>query len=150
VIGVACYNGKMPEQVVLQLQRFWELVDELLNAILFVLIGFVMLFMYYDLHLMLTSLLLIPGILLIRFISVLIPFLTIQRFRGFQMSTILMMTWGGLRGGVSIALALSLPGVITHREVLITMTYVVVMFSILVQGLTIGPLIQKLSSKGAD
>ena len=79
--------------------------------------------------------------LLARFVTVGIPITIMRRFRNFSPRAIEILTWGGLRGGISVALALSLPasGV---RDALVVVTYVVVVFSILVQGLTIGPLIR--------
>lgn len=144
LIGSACRQGKMPEHLVIQLERFWEWIDELLNAILFVLIGFVVLFMLYDLKLIMISALVIPGVLLARYISVIIPVSSMHKFRKFDHSTVAVMTWGGLRGGVSIALALAIPPELAGRDMIIMMTYTVVIFSILVQGMTIGPLIRKL------
>ncbi|MBP9722801.1 MAG: sodium:proton antiporter [Gammaproteobacteria bacterium] len=143
VIGLACREGKMPAHIVTQLEHFWQWVDELLNAILFVLIGFVVLFLLYDLKLIIVSLLVIPAVLLARYLSVLLPVFSSSYFRTFKHDTIKLMTWGGLRGGVSIALALSIPAELVGRDVLVTMTYMVVMFSIIVQGLTIGPLIKR-------
>ena len=143
VIGLACREGKMPAHIVTQLEHFWQWVDELLNAILFVLIGFVVLFLLYDLKQIIVSLLVIPTVLLARYLSVLVPVLSSQRFRKFNHNTVALMTWGGLRGGVSIALALSIPPDLAGREMVITMTYIVVMFSIIVQGITIGPLIKR-------
>lgn len=144
IIGEACRQGKMPDHITMQLEHFWEWIDELLNAILFVLIGFIVLFTIYDIELMVVSALVIPGVLLARYISVIIPVLSLHKFRKFNHKTVAMMTWGGLRGGVSIALALSLPSELDGRDVIVTMTYIVVIFSILVQGLTIGKLIKLL------
>lgn len=149
VIGSATRSGKtqIPEFIVNQLKHFWEWVDELLNAILFVLIGFVVLFVVYDTKLILVSTLVIPALLLARYISVLIPVVTAHRFRKFNHKVVTVMTWGGLRGGVSIALALAIPADLVGRDVIITMTYIVVMFSIIVQGITVGPIIKKLFKK---
>lgn len=147
MIGSACRQGKMPEHIVSQLEHFWEWVDELLNAILFVLIGFVVLVTLYDPNLILVSAIVIPAVLFARYMSVIIPVLAMHKFRKFRSHTIAMMTWGGLRGGVSIALALAIPQELHGREIIITMTYIVVIFSILVQGLTIGPLIKRLVAK---
>ena len=137
----------MPGYIVNQLKSFWEWVDELLNAILFVLIGFVVLFLIYDINLIIVSLTIIPCVLFARYLSVILPVLSMHRFRKFDHKTVAIMTWGGLRGGVSIALALAIPTQLESREVLITMTYAVVIFSILIQGLTLGPLIKRLIKK---
>ena len=123
------------------LDTFWELVDEVLNAVLFVLIGLEVLTLVYDQSYLLAGLLAIPIVLLARFITVGIPITLMRRFRNFSPRAIQILTWGGLRGGVSVALALSLPAS-DFRDTLVVVTYVVVIFSILVQGLTIGPLIR--------
>jgi len=123
------------------LDTFWELVDEVLNAVLFVLIGLEVLTLVYDQSYLLAGLLAIPIVLLARFITVGIPITLMRRFRNFSPRAIQILTWGGLRGGVSVALALSLPAS-DFRDTLVVVTYVVVVFSILVQGLTIGPLIR--------
>ncbi len=143
VIGLACREGKMPDHIITQLEHFWQWVDELLNAILFVLIGFVVLFLIYNINMIAVSLLVIPTVLIARYFSVLIPVLSSNRFRKFNHTTLAFMTWGGLRGGISIALALSIPPELEGRQMIITMTYIVVMFSIIVQGITIGPLIKR-------
>jgi CPA1 family monovalent cation:H+ antiporter len=144
IIGNASRQGKMPPQISMQLSEFWECIDELLNAILFVLIGFVVLFTIYDAQLIIVAALVIPGVLFARYLSVVLPILTLHRFKSFSHKTAAMMTWGGLRGGVSIALALTIPSAMYGRDIIVTMTYIVVIFSILVQGMTIGPLIKKL------
>ncbi len=148
VIGRACREGKMPKHIVTQLEHFWQWVDELLNAILFVLIGFVVLFLLYDLKLIIVSILVIPAVLIARYLSVILPVLSSYQFRTFSHKTVTLMTWGGLRGGVSIALALSIPPELLGRNIVITMTYLVVMFSIIVQGITIGPLIKRFMASG--
>lgn len=148
VIGRACREGKMPKHIVIQLEHFWQWVDELLNAILFVLIGFVVLFLLYDLKLIIVSILVIPAVLIARYLSVILPVLSSYQFRTFSHKTVTLMTWGGLRGGVSIALALSIPPELLGRNIVITMTYLVVMFSIIVQGITIGPLIKRFMASG--
>jgi len=128
------------------LDTFWELVDEVLNAVLFVLIGLEVLALAFLQEYLLAGILAIPIVLLARFISVGIPVTVMRRFRSFSPRVVQILTWGGLRGGISVALALSLPaGAI--RDALVVVTYIVVIFSILVQGLTIGPLIRA-SNKG--
>ena len=126
------------------LDNFWELMDEFLNAILFVLIGLEMVAL--DLsgsHLLLGGLAIV-AVLSGRFISVLLPIKLLGHWRKFSPGTIPILTWAGLRGGISIALALSLPPS-TERGLILSATYIVVIFSVLVQGLTIGRLIQALS-----
>jgi len=125
------------------LDTFWELVDEILNAVLFVLIGLEVLALVFIQEYLLAGLLAIPIVLLARFITVGIPITLMRRFRSFSPKCIQVLTWGGLRGGVSVALALSLPDGET-RDTLVAVTYAVVIFSILVQGLTIGPLIRSI------
>ncbi len=122
------------------LDMFWELVDEVLNAVLFVLIGLEVLVLQFTGHYLVAGLMAIPIVLLARFISVGIPVNLMRRFREFSPHVVKIMTWGGLRGGISVALALSLPPV-PAREVILAITYAVVVFSILVQGLTIGWLV---------
>ena len=123
------------------LDDFWELIDEILNAVLFVLIGLEVLILSFDLNYLYAGLVMIPLTLLARFISVGIPVSLMKLRKTFTPNVIRILTWGGLRGGISIALALTLPTG-EPREALIVVTYVVVIFSIVVQGLTIGKLIK--------
>jgi len=136
----------MSEKTRKHLDTFWELIDEVLNAVLFVLIGLEVLTLVYDQKYLLAGLLAIPIVLLARFITVGIPITVMRRFRNFSPRAIQILTWGGLRGGISVALALSLPAS-DIRDALVVVTYVVVIFSILVQGLTIGPLIRASTKK---
>ena len=119
------------------IDKFWELVDEILNALLFVLIGLELLVIRTDKNIILISVgLLIVG-LLTRYISVWIPSLLIRLKEKITQKTLYILTWGGLRGGISIALALSIPEQF-NKDIWVTITFVIVCFSILVQGLTIG------------
>ncbi len=118
------------------LDTFWELVDEILNALLFVLIGLEVLVLTYTRELLFAGVLAIPAMLLARWVSVGTPMLVMSLWHKFPVGAITTMTWGGLRGGISVALALSLPAS-RERELILTTTYVLVVFSILVQGLTI-------------
>jgi monovalent cation:H+ antiporter, CPA1 family len=124
------------------LDDFWELVDEILNAVLFVLIGLEILVLELSGGPLLAGALAIPLVLAARALSVGLP-IRMMRRRGsdFAPGTVTLLTWAGLRGGISIALALSLPAGET-RDILLSVTYVVVVFSILVQGLTLGPLVR--------
>ncbi len=121
------------------LDTFWELVDEILNAVLFVLIGLEVLVLHFPLGYLLAAALSIAVVLAARLAVVSLPAALPAMGLGLSRRTVAIVTWGGLRGGISVALALSLPpGPV--RETLVPVTYCVVVFSILVQGLTIGPL----------
>ena len=122
------------------LDTFWELIDEILNAVLFVLIGLEVLVLTFEQHYLIAGLLMIPLTLLARFIAVGMPIHLMRKTRSFSPRVIRVLTWGGLRGGISIALALSLPAG-PEREAILVITYVVVVFSIVVQGLTVGKLV---------
>ena len=126
----------MSEETRLHLDLFWELLDEVLNAILFVLIGLEMLVLTFSQQYLFASLLLIPCVLFARFIAIGIPVTLLRLVREFSPGTIRILTRGGLRGGISVALALSLPPG-PERHVIVAITYVIVIFSIAVQGLTI-------------
>lgn len=134
----------MSEQTRQHLFNFWELIDELLNLLLFGLIGLEVIALSLSINLVLPGLVAIPIVLLARWVSVGLPVMAMSRFRVFTPNTIKIMTWGGLRGGISVALALSLPP-IPGRETIVGATYVVVIFSILVQALTMGRLVRRLN-----
>lgn len=128
--------------------KFWELIDILLNTILFVLIGMEMLVLSFELNYIIAGIIAIPVILICRYLSLLLPIKFFQKKLEFVPKTNLIMTWGGLRGGISIALALGLTEVM-HRDLFVVITYVVVVFSIIVQGLTVGKLVQKVKTEEA-
>ena len=128
------------------LNKFWELIDEILNALLFMLLGFEMLVLKIDSTIMIISAISVALVLFARWVSVAIPVTLLRRKIGFEKNAIAILTWGGLRGGLSVALALSLPAEM-HKDLFVTITYMVVIFSIIVQGLTIGKLYKKLSAK---
>lgn len=129
-----------------RLDDFWELVDEFLNAILFVLIGIEVVIVEFTGASGLAGALAIPLVLLARWISAGVPLVTLRRWRPSASGTLPILTWSGLRGGISVALALSLP-LGPHRSTLVTMTYVVVCFSILVQGLTVQRVVQRVLAR---
>lgn len=125
---------------------FWELIDEILNAVLFILIGFELLLIPNVLSYWQVGIISILAVLLARYISIKIPVLIIPFKEKYSRQTIRILVWGGLRGGVSIALALSIPeipGYEGHRNAIIAITYFVVIFSIVVQGLTINKIAQE-------
>ena len=123
------------------LDTFWELVDEILNAVLFVLIGLEYLILPHHMSFVLAGILMIPLVLLSRWISVKGTVCFLRRFRWIDRGTARVLTWAGLRGGISVALALSLPAG-PERSGIIAITYIVMAFSILVQGLTVGRVIE--------
>ena len=126
--------------------KFWEVIDVFLNAILFVLIGFELLIVTITGEFILLGVLAIPIALLARYIALAGPIAIFKKKLEFIPKTGLIMTWGGIRGGISIALALSLQPEM-ERELFLTVTYVIVVFSIIAQGLTIGPLVRKILNK---
>ncbi len=135
-------TSSMSEETELYVDKFWELIDSLLNALLFVLIGLEILLISFDRVYVLAGLIAIPVVLLSRAASLALPIYFFKRKLEFVPNTNLIMTWGGLRGGISIALALSLSAEM-HRELLLSMTYIVVVFSIIVQGLTVGKVVSR-------
>lgn len=124
------------------LDDFWELVDDILDSVLFVLIGLEILNVSLHKFNIRAGLIAIPVVLFARFMTIIIPLIVLKFRRKFDPYALKILTWGGLRGGISIAMALSLP-VGPEREMIVTMTYAVVVFSILVQGLTINRFIKK-------
>jgi len=129
-----------------RLDDFWELIDEILNAVLFVMIGLELLRLELDSTFAWAAALAIPAVLAARFLSVALAALVPGLRRDFPPYVIGILTWGGLRGGISVALALSLPAG-AHRDAIIAVTYGVVLFSILVQGLTLSRLLRRSGSK---
>ena len=126
------------------LDNFWELIDEILNAMLFVLIGLEVLILTFNTEYLLAGVIMVPVVLIIRFISVGVPVSLMKLRHSFTPKIVRILTWGGLRGGISIALVLTLPHG-EYREALLMITYVIVVFSILVQGMTVGKLVRSSS-----
>lgn len=126
--------------------KFWELIDVLLNAVLFVLIGLELLIISAKEEYLIFGLIAIPVSLIARYLSLAGPVTIFEKKLDFIPKTNLLMTWGGIRGGISIALALSLEPQM-ERELFLTVTYVIVVFSIIGQGLTIGSLVKKVLAR---
>ena len=138
-------HGKMfamSETTHKQLFSFWELIDEFLNAVLFLLMGMVVVSISFDLTVIGIGLLMIPITLIIRYLCVASTVQIFKIKRSFTKGAAYIMTWGGLRGGISIAMALSLPSESHFRDLFILITYIIVLFSIIVQGLTVKSLVK--------
>ncbi len=129
------------------LDTFWELTDEFFNAFLFVMLGLEGLDLSLRADLLLAGLLLIPVVLVSRFITAGMPVALLRSRYAFPAGTSLIVTWGGLRGGISVALAFSLPDT-PYRPAIVGATYVIVIFSIVVQGLTIGGVLRRTVAAG--
>ena len=142
-------TAAMSETTEHYVDKFWELIDILLNAILFVLIGMEMLILTYQNSYLLAGVIAIPLVLVSRYLSLWLPIRVFKDKLDFVPKTNLIMTWGGLRGGISIALALSLSEDM-YRDMFLVMTYIIVVFSILVQGLTVEKLVKRTSLSKAD
>lgn len=134
---LTCQNGDTLKQEVV---KFWEIIDELLNAILFLLIGIELLMVYYDIRILCVSLISILAVLLVRWVTVAIPMAFFKLKKTYFPNTIMILTWGGLRGGLAVALALAIPKGYVHN-IIIQLTFSVVIFSILIQGTTIKKLV---------
>jgi CPA1 family monovalent cation:H+ antiporter len=147
VAGLLIGNDKMRESAMskntmIYVDKFWELLDILLNTLLFVLLGMEILVLTFTPDYLLAGIITIPIVLLCRYLSLLLPISFFRKKLEFVPRTNLIMTWGGLRGAISIALALGLTKEM-NRDLFLLITYVVVVFSIIVQGLTVGKLVKK-------
>lgn len=142
VIGNIGKQRYLSEHQGMHLMQFWEILDEIFNAILFLMIGFELLVIEISGPQFIAGLLAIPLVLFIRFLTVALPLSVMKHKRTEYWPMTALLTWGGLRGGLAVALALALPTG-EYRNVILTMTYCIVVFAILVQGMTVKPLIRK-------
>ncbi|MEL0614517.1 sodium:proton antiporter [Marinomonas arenicola] len=138
------------------LSHFWHTVDAFLNSLLFILIGLLLVVLPVTWTEAALGLLMVPLVLLARFISVSLPYLGFRRFRTYDAHSIKILTWGGLRGGLALAMAASIPhgkliiNGVDYHTLMVMMTYVVVIFSIVVQGMTISPIIERSIEEGKN
>ncbi len=146
IIGNRGKKEAMSETTRNYLYAFWTLVDEILNSVLFLMIGLEVLVLKFEMSHMQVALAVIPIVLAARLLAVALPVLALMPFTHFVRGTIAILTWGGIRGGISIALALSLPDV-PERPTILAATYSVAVFSIVVQGLTLAAVARKLVRK---
>ncbi len=136
LIGEVGAKHGMSAQTREYVDAFWKLIDEILNAVLFLLIGFEVFAVAFNMDVLLTGVLSIGLALIARLAAVAVPVLLLKPFRHFSRGVIPIMTWGGLKGGISVALALALPDS-EWKPLILGATYIVVLFSIIVQGLTV-------------
>ncbi|GAB3899850.1 sodium:proton antiporter [Larkinella knui] len=143
-VGGHARQGAMSHTTEEYVDKFWELIDGILNAVLFVLIGLELLLIDFQSGYWPICLAVVFLVLLARFISIWVPFNLARRWLDLDDKAPLMLTWGGLRGGLSIAMALSIPAALPYKDLLVTITYAVVLFSVIGQGLTMERLIRRL------
>ncbi len=143
LIGDVGAKHGMSEETRSYVDAFWKLIDEILNAVLFLMIGFEVFAVAFTGDAVMAGIFAIVLALFARFAAVAVPVMLLKPFRNFSAGVIPIMTWGGLKGGISVALALSLPDN-EWKPLILTATYIIVIFSIIIQGLTVAPLATKL------
>lgn len=143
LIGDVGAKHGMSEETRNYVDAFWKLIDEILNAVLFLMIGFEVFAVAFTMDAVVAGTMAIALALVARLTAVAVPVMLLKPFRSFSRGVIPIMTWGGLKGGISVALALSLPDS-EWKPLILTATYIVVIFSIIVQGLTVAPMAKRI------
>lgn len=128
--------------------EFWSLIDEVLNAVLFLLIGLEVIVLQFDISLMPLAIVAIPVVTTARLFAVALPMAFVSAKQHFVKGTIPILTWGGVRGGVSVALALSIP-LVEQRPQILAATYAVALFTLIVQGLTLPAVVRRFAHPAA-
>lgn len=148
IIGTRSRKGELSESSLDYLNKFWELIDEIFNGVLFLLLGMGLIVIQIKFKVLVIGFIAVFVVLLGRWLAVVIPVTLLKAKIKFEPYAVTILTWGGLRGGLSVAMALSLPSGM-YRSEFVQVTYIIVIFSVVVQGLTIGKLTQRLQSKAA-
>lgn len=143
LVGSRSFSTKPDDKTGAYLERIWGLVDELLNTVLFVLLGLQMVTVTFSSSYLLIGAIAVVVLLIARALSIILPVVLLRRTLRLQYNSVFILTWGGLRGGISVALALSLPDS-PYRSLILTGSFFVVIFSVLVQGLTLNKVVNKL------
>lgn len=145
MIGNRLAKPDIPESLKRNMNTFWHILDEVLNAVLFVLIGLEILVLGFDVSYMILAVVAIPVVLLARYLAVWLTNIALPKAHKSTGKELMILSWAGLRGGISIALALTLTEDL-NRAPILYMTYVIVIFSIIVQGLSVGTVVKKLKT----
>jgi CPA1 family monovalent cation:H+ antiporter len=146
IIGNSLHSKKISEELKLHMNIFWKVLDEIFNAVLFVLIGIIIIMVDFNAHYLTLGGIAIFIVLFSRYITVFLSNFLLKKSNRANFNERKILTWAGLRGGISIALALTLPES-EARDLILYTTYVVVVFSIIVQGLSIEKVVSKLLKK---
>lgn len=142
LIGDSLHHEKISEELKNHMNIFWKVLDEILNAVLFVLIGIIIITLDFNVYYLILGIIAILIVLFSRYITISLSNVLLKKSNRANVKERTILTWAGLRGGISIALALSLPES-EVRDLILYATYVVVVFSIIFQGLTVGTLVKK-------
>ncbi|MDB5200298.1 MAG: sodium:proton antiporter [Chitinophagaceae bacterium] len=144
ITGNKSLDGGMSDITRDYTEKFWEITEDVLNAILFILIGLQLVIISFQFNLLIIGVIMAILLILVRYLSLLIPALSFFFKKDLKNKTLEIMTWGGLRGGISIALALSLPQSM-YKDIFVPVTFIIVLFSIIVQGFSMKWFVKKIS-----